>query len=239
MAVLIELSRNFPKATELMWNAEDAVAVSGFLLHRAAQPGAAYTQLGPRIPNIPGGTLNTRADMVLGGNLNLRPHKIHHQVEKDPDLTWYYKIQRVLRNGSIHPDDTPLADLTPRTILSFEETHDYFGVQGPSRTVEHKRLTVTVPNGSTFAGTPFVYDFINLHGRPAFRIRFRAIDPDCLMKTNNVNNLPITIPVKTDDFTWDDLYDESYGGVWLQRLLFENTTGGDIDVDLDYSHGVQ
>lgn len=240
MTYPIEMSQNFPLETELMWNAEQNIAITHFLLSRSIQPtGSPWVQVGTLIPNLPGGTLQTRAQMVNGGTNAGRPNKIVHKVPKDPDYTWYYKIQRVLKNGTVFPADATMADIVPRTILSFEETHDYFGVQGPSRTTEHKYVKVEIPDGSLFSGAPFVFDFLLRHGRPAFRLRFRGEAADLLMRTNNIQNTSVPIPAWVDEYTWATLYDESYGGVWLTRIIIENDTGGDLDLEIDYSHGVQ
>lgn len=242
---LIELSANWPFQTELMWNDDDPTQVVRYLLHRSNQPGGAFAQIAS-VPNVPGSGQD-KSNMVGGGRFGRHPRKIYTKVDKplyagDPeDLTWHYKLQRVDRLGNILTEDAVLANIVPRTILSFEETHSYYGVQGPSRSTMHEPVILTIPDtaSSWLPGTVFVYDMILRHGRPAFRIRFRASGADVAMKLNNRNNLSQPVPVKVDDYTWDNVYDESYGGVWVHRLLFENTSGVARTVELDFSHGLQ
>jgi len=235
----VQLSRNFLTYSELMFNALDPVQIASFNLYQKDDPFAAFVpgDLLANIPNIPGGSDISYAEKVLPSVKTNRTHKIYYRVPKQEDLTWHYKLVPVDHRGA---ETQLLTDIVARTILSFEETNNYFGVQGPSRSTAYQTATVTIPDTVTSWLSPFVYDFIARHGRPGFRLRFRAIDDtDVFLKLNNRNNLPIAVPLKTDDFTWDDLYDESYGGIWIHRLLFINESGGDVDVEIDYSHGLQ
>lgn len=246
---LVELGANWQYKHQLMWSDDDPALVDNYLLHRAPDPVAGpFTQIA-RIPNRPGSGQD-KSNMCGGGRYGRHPRKIYYTVDKpiqtppgyQEDLTWHYILQRE-KKGVVLTEDSVIADIIPRTILSFEETHSYFGVQGPSFATAHRTLEITIPAAATtwwpLAASSYVYDILLRHGRPGLRVRFRADGDKVQLKLNNRNNLPQDVPVKVDDYTWDNVYEESYGGVWIYRLLFINTAGVDRTVELDYSHGLQ
>lgn len=235
---LIELSRTFPQYNELMWNYENPENVARFLLHRSNQPAGTYAVVG-NIPNVPGGSNSDYSSKLNAGDYTKRPMKIYHRDYKTEvlgviDNTWYYKLQRFDHNGTVLADDAVLANIAPRTILSYEELKASTPPSHMLRNLRHHREQISVPASRTFAANPYIYDFRKLFGARAINLRMRSIGTALPVRLNNVNNVSITVPIIAAP-GWDDVNDDNSGAAALHRILFENSTGAPIAFDLDFN----
>lgn len=246
--ILIEASQNGATFNELMWAHipppadPDALPrpfrVDSFIIHRSDQPAGTYAARG-RSPNYPHRA--SSASVGLAAMATSPLGKVYFRDTKEAvanhgtDLTYYYKVQRVDRKGNIHPDDTVLADLTPRIIPSFEETVGSYPIDQFGYPTQEYVRTFAVANGSTFVAGDSVFDFIKRFGQPASTIELTAAGVGVTVARNNINNDRVALPASAVDVP----YRLGPGNVWTYRLWFENTSGGDINVTIRAVVGVQ
>lgn len=245
--VLAELSKNAPLQTDLMWNEIADTSIRGFKIYQSDQPAGTYSALGGEVPNIPGAN-HDPGPMYHGAALyGKRPQKVYTKITKSVndtlaalgngltgDLTFYYKIQRILKSGAPHADDAVVANIPFKQIQSYEETQTHNLLYGYKYNKQRFRETIAIPNARLFATpNPVIFDIRQRHGRRAMDLRVRPAAVGLNIRLNNLNNPSITPDVPTAP-DWDDFNDDE-GNVPIHRLLIENTTGAPINITIDYN----
>lgn len=199
----------------------DGTVRTTYKLYRRADPAIVVGDLFiNNIPNIandhrhPDMSSNSPSAATRGWNSK----KVMARVTKTEDVTFYYKLTTFLDGV-----ESVLAVSPVVTVLSAEETQaegDHQAVRGIQRTFNE-----TIADG-TVSPAFHVVDFVIAMGTYArtVSIRNKGIG-DIRFRPNNKNNLAITVPAG-ESF----VYRRAVAAVF--RLLFENTSGGAVDVEI-------